>query len=74
MPQTVNAYIETNDLSQVDRVKRDIISLYEEDFRKFDPMGALSTLFDSIPAQLMENASRYQVSGILEKQKGRQRS
>ncbi len=66
MPQAVNAYIETNDLSQVDRVKRDIISLYEEDFRKLDPTGALSILFDSIPAQLMGNASRYQVSGILE--------
>lgn len=66
MPQAVNAYIETNDLSKVDRVKRDIISLYEEDFRKLDPTGALSTLFDSIPAQLMGNASRYQVSGILE--------
>lgn len=65
MPQAVNAYIETNDLSQVDRVKRDIISLYEEDFRKLDPTGALSTLFDSIPAQLMGNASRYQVSGVL---------
>lgn len=65
MPQAINAYIETNDLSKVDAVKRDIISLYEDDFRKLDPTGALSSLFDAIPSELMGNASRYQVSGVL---------
>ncbi|MGN1255287.1 MAG: ATP-binding protein, partial [Prevotella sp.] len=31
MPQAVNEYIDTNDLSKVDRVKRKIIQLYKED-------------------------------------------
>lgn len=69
MPQAVNAYIETNNLQSVDAVKRDIISLYEEDFHKISPSGALSMLFDAIPAQLSKKASRYQVSSVLANRK-----
>ena len=65
MPQAVSCYIETNDLSRVDAVKRDIITLYEDDLRKIDPTGKLSLLFDAIPSQLMGNASRYKVSSVL---------
>lgn len=65
MPQAVSTYIETNDLSKVDLVKRDILTLYEDDFRKIDPLGRISALFDAIPAQLMGNASRYKVSSVL---------
>lgn len=65
MPQAVNEYIETNNLRKVDEVKRDILSLYEDDFRKIDTTGRLSFLFDSIPAQLNTNASRYQTGAVL---------
>ena len=65
MPQAVERYITTNDLRQVDDVKRDILTLYEDDFRKIDPTGKISALFDAIPAQLMGNASRYQVSSVI---------
>lgn len=65
MPQSVESYITTNDLREVDDVKRDILTLYEEDFRKIDPTGKISALFDAIPAQLAKNASRYQVSSVL---------
>ena len=65
MPQAVESYIETNDFSAVDSVKRDILSLYEDDFRKIDPTGKISAIFDSIPAQLMSNTSRYHVSSVL---------
>ncbi len=65
MPQAVDALVRTNDLRTVDSVKRDIISLYEEDFHKIDSTGALSLLFDAIPAQLAKKASRYQVSSVL---------
>ncbi len=65
MPQAVNAYIEKNDLRAVDRVKRSIIDLYEDDFRKLDPSGRISLLFSAIPAELSKNASRYQVSSVL---------
>lgn len=65
MPQSVESYIETNDLRKVDEIKRDILTLYEDDFRKIDPTGKISALFDAIPAQLMGNAARYQVSSVL---------
>ena len=66
MPQAVSEYIETNNFKKVDLVKRDILNLYEGDFRKFDPTGRASKLFDAIPAQLNSNAKRYQVSGVIE--------
>ena len=65
MPQAVNEYIETNNFRKVDQIKRDILNLYEDDFKKIDPTGKLSGLFDAIPAQLNKNASRYQVSSVL---------
>lgn len=65
MPQAVNEYIETNNFRKVDQIKRDILDLYEDDFKKIDPTGKLSSLFDAIPAQLNKNASRYQVSSVL---------
>lgn len=69
MTQAVDAYIQTNNLRKVDAVKRDILNLYEDDFRKIDPTGKISMLFDSIPAQLNKNASRYHVSGVLNQQR-----
>lgn len=65
MPQAVDALLRTNDLRAVDDVKRVIIDLYEEDFHKISPSGALSMLFDAIPAQLAKKSSRYHVSSVL---------
>lgn len=65
MPQAVDEYIQTNNFRKVDAVKRDILRLYEDDFKKIDQTGKLSLLFDAIPAQLNKNASRYQVSSVL---------
>lgn len=65
MPQAVVKYFETNDLHEVDTVKRDIISLYEDDFLKIDASGRATTLYSEIPAQLHKNVSRYQVSSAI---------
>lgn len=65
MPQAVDVYIETNNLSMVDQVKRNILELYEEDFRKIDPSGRAGMLFEAIPAELHKNASRYQVASVI---------
>lgn len=62
MPQAVEAYIEQNNLQVVDEVKREIIDLYEEDFIKIDGTGLAGDIFDSIPASLSSNASRYVLS------------
>lgn len=65
MPQAVNTYLDTNNLSEVDQTKREIIDLYIEDFRKIDPSGKAARLFKAIPSELSKNASRYQVMSVL---------
>lgn len=65
MPQAVNTYLDTLNLSEVDKVKREIIELYFDDFSKIDPSGKISRLFTAIPSELTKNASRYQVSSAL---------
>lgn len=66
MPQAVNKYLETNNLAEVDNTKREILDLYDSDFMKIDESGKLSMLFNAIPAELNKNASRYQVSSVIE--------
>lgn len=69
MPKAVSTYIETNNMKLVDEEKRDILRLYESDFMKIDSTGKAAMLFKSIPSQLEKNASRYQVSSVLENQR-----
>lgn len=69
MPQAVNEYLETNNLSAVDAVKREIIELYADDFRKIDPTGKATRMFYAVPGQLSKNASRYQISSVIEQGK-----
>ena len=66
MPQAVNAYLESNDFSAIDAVKRNILELYIDDFRKIDPTGRASRLFTSIPAELSRNTTRYKVGSVIE--------
>lgn len=65
MPQAVNAYLDTQNLSVVDAIKREIIDLYADDFRKIDPTGRATRLFMAAPSQLTGNATRYQVTSVL---------
>ena len=69
MPKVVSTYIQTNNMRLVDEEKRNILRLYEEDFKKIDPSGKASMLFKAIPAQLEKNASRYSVSSVLKNQR-----
>ena len=65
MPQAVDAYLESNNFEIVDRAKRLILDLYDEDFGKIDPSGKAARIFAAIPAQLNSNASRYQLSSVI---------
>ena len=69
MPQAVSKYIETNDLGAVDAIKREILELYADDFRKIDPTGKATKMFYAIPGQLNSNATRYQLSSVVEQGK-----
>lgn len=65
MPQAVDTYMVTNNLSSVDSKKREIIELYTDDIIKIDPSGKAAKLFSAIPAQFSKNAFRYQVTSVL---------
>jgi len=64
MPQSIQAYVESNNLEIVDQVKRDIINLYEDDFYKIDSKGKISALFDAIPSELNKHSSSFQISSV----------
>jgi len=66
MPQAVLEYLTTNNLAMVDKVKRNILELYDDDFHKIDSRGRTSLLFKAIPAELNRNALRYSVSTVIE--------
>ena len=66
MPQAVSTYLESNDFSAIDAVKRNILELYIDDFRKIDPSGRASRLFASIPAELSRNTTRYKIGSVIE--------
>ncbi|MCD8292824.1 MAG: AAA family ATPase [Prevotellaceae bacterium] len=69
MPQAVAAYIRTNNFTEVDMVKRDIISLYKEDFGKIDLTGRAKAMYEAIPGQLSRNLLRYQVGKAIPEEK-----
>ena len=67
MPQAVEAYLEGKNFSEIDMVKRQIIALYEEDFKKIDDSGRISALYHSIPAQLAKGLRKYRITTAIEK-------
>ena len=67
MPQAVEAYVNGKNFEEIDRVKRGILKLYEEDFYKIDDSRRLSKMYNSIPSQLAANKKRYVISSATEK-------
>ncbi len=67
MPQAVQAYVDGRNFEYIDRIKREIIQLYEDDFRKIDDSGRLAQMYEAIPSQLNANKKRYVMSKVLRK-------
>ena len=67
MPQAVEAYIRGDNFKKIDFIKRQIISLYEDDFKKIDSSGRLAALYHSIPAQLSKDTKKYRITTALGK-------
>jgi predicted AAA+ superfamily ATPase len=66
MPQAVQEYLRSRDFDAVDRIKRDILTLYRADIAKYAAgyeMKVLS-IFDEIPAQLMRHEKKFKLSSI----------
>ena len=69
MPQAVLAYIEGKSFAEIDEIKREIIHLYEDDFKKIDPSGRIGAIYRSVPAQLSENKRRFVISSATGKKR-----
>ena len=65
MPQAVSEYLGTKNLRSVDSVKRKIIKLYIDDFRKIDKTGKIGKLFASIPSMLARGFSRFYPTSVI---------
>lgn len=66
MPQAIVRYLETNDYTKVDLVKRDILSLYRDDISKFAKgyENKVVSIFDGIPSQLSKHEKTFKLSSI----------
>lgn len=66
MPQAVEEYIRTRDFDRVDRIKRDILTLYRADIIKHAKGYEMKTeqIFDDIPAQLQKHDRKFRVSSL----------
>lgn len=69
MPQAALKYIESNNLEEVDMVKRNIIILYLDDFYKLDGRGFTSDLYKNIPSELSRHTSSYKISSVLKNER-----
>lgn len=67
MPQAVEAYVRGDNFAKIDFIKRQIIGLYEDDFKKIDSSGRMSALYHSIPAQLSKDTKKYRITTALGK-------
>lgn len=70
MPDAVKTYIETKDIREVDKVQRDIVTLYREDFTQYeleDKKLKLKSVYDIIPAELNKQNKKF-VFSMLDKE------
>ena len=66
MPQSVSAFVKTNDLSAADHAKRKILRLYRSDIEKHAGRYALKTMqvFDAIPSQLAKHEKKFALAAL----------
>lgn len=66
MPQAVSAFVEGRTYREIDFVKRNILSLYEEDLKKnnSDSNEKASVIFKTIPEQLSNRNSHFRMAKV----------
>ncbi len=66
MPQAVAAYVEGSSFLGIDRVKQSILSLYEDDLKKYDDeeKEKSSLIFKTIPRQVSDHEMHFTFSEI----------
>lgn len=74
MPQAVAEYVETNDFMKVDRIKRNILSLYKADIEKYAVGNEtkVKAIFDEIPSALSKHEKKFRLADISDKARYRE--
>ena len=68
MPQAVAKFVETRDFNKVDRVKRQILTLYRNDIQKYAStyIFKVTQIFDTIPSQLQKHEKKFMLKALTE--------
>ena len=66
MPQVVQEFVNGKDFKKVDRIKRDILTLYRADIIKHATGYEMKveSIFDEIPAQLQKHEKKFKLSSL----------
>ena len=66
MPQVVQEFVSSKDFTKVDRIKRDILTLYRADIIKHATGYEMKveSIFDEIPAQLQKHEKQFKLSSL----------
>lgn len=66
MPQAVECYAQTRDFQKVDEKKRDILSIYRSDIRKYaeSQETKVAAIFEEIPGQLQKHEKKFRLADL----------
>ena len=62
MPDAVKKFIETKDIREVDKIQRDIVELYKEDFSQYeheDKKLKLKSIYEIVPSELNKQNKKF---------------
>lgn len=69
MPQAVEAFVQKKNFQQIDFIKKKILELYMDDFRKIDASGRVSMIFNAVPSQLAMKRKHFMLSQAVGKKR-----
>lgn len=66
MPQAVQTYVDTRDFDKVDGRKRDILSIYRNDIRKYadNQETKVAAIFEELPGQLQKHEKKFRLADL----------
>ena len=66
MPRLLNEYVKSKNFANVDKIKKNILTLYRNDVSKFATgyENKVLMIFDDIPGQLSKKEKKYKISSI----------
>lgn len=66
MPQAVQTYVDTRDFDKVDERKRDVLSIYRNDIRKYadNQETKVAAIFEELPGQLQKHEKKFRLADL----------